>query len=367
MRIGVLTIHNIKNYGSILQAYATAEVIRRLGHTVEIIDCWNPALESPRSVKVLRMGNRLAFWMLGHLCQVKAADAKFQSFLAENVPLSLAVATRQALEQLVQKYDCVMAGSDQIWHPRCLNDKMSFLLDFVFPPMRKIAFSSSFGVTKLPAEHVEMYARELNTFDAIAVREASAQELVRALTGKEVPVVLDPTLLLSGDEWGRLASVEKEAGPYILIYGNMSNKGNLMEQVALRIQKRTGWRILRVHGHAHHVFSRKINYLFDVGPKDVLRLFQGASLVLANSFHGTAFAVNFNRPFFSFYPKGDDLGIRQKHLLTLLQLEAQAVELPMQDIAECDSWVWDVDYTQANRCLNQRRADAVNWLKGALQ
>ena len=366
MKIGVMTIHNIKNYGSLLQAYAAVTILTRLRHVVEVIDFSMTPKNMSIVGKLLWGGNRVALWIFGIHHQVKVADAEFKSFMVKNIPLSPCFAGKQALTKLSKTYDCVVAGSDQIWHPRCIDTDLSFLLNFVSPPLKKISFSSSFGVKNLSEKQSKIYARELKTFDAISVREKSAQELVRILTGRNAFVILDPTLLLSGDEWRKLASTACESIPYILIYGSMSNKGSIMEKVALRIQKRTGWRILRIHGKAYHVFSRKVKYLFNVGPCDFLSLFQNASLVLANSFHGTAFAINFNRPFFSFYPKEGDLGVRQKHILELLHLKRQAVELPLKNITESDAWELSVDYSQANQMLNKCRMDSIRWLNDAL-
>ena len=95
-------------------------------------------------------------------------------------------------------------------------------------------------------------------------------------------------------------------------------------------------------------------------------LFRDASIILANSFHGTAFAINFNRPFISFYPGDGDLGTRQRSILQILRLEDRAIEQPIVNYIEAASKPLNVNFSKANAILEEQRRFAKEWLAGAL-
>jgi len=228
----------------------------------------------------------------------------------------------------------------------------------------KVAMASSLGVREVPERLRTIYTKYLKRYAAISVREESAVSLVQALTGKSPMQLLDPTLLLTAKEWSEITSDESQREPYILIYGGVALPANTMESVALEIQKQTGWDIIKLYGKAYHRFSRRVHHVFDAGPLEYLGLIKNASVVLANSFHGTVFSINFGVPFYSYMPAKGDFGIRQQSILRLLGLEARSA-YPGQQLSELAPI--KMDFTVAHQLLYQQRVKSINWLRENLQ
>lgn len=372
-RVAIVTIHAIRNYGSVLQAYATQEVVRKLGCSPVIIDYAypNPIHRQLLSAKgrVLRSGNRLFMILLGAWPLFSRREVRYSQFIQNNMNLSRHYASRDELIDAPPYADIYISGSDQIWHPRCIDYDETFLLDFVPQGKKKVAFASSFGVDTLSENQRVVFQKQLPSYDCIAVREASGQKLVHELIGTNTQQVLDPTLLLSAEEWTKIENPVKIDEPYILLYGNMTSQGSQMNRFAFAIQRLTGFKIVRIHGKAYNRLSRKIRYLFDVGPEEFLWLFRNASFVLANSFHGTVFSILFNRQFLSFYPGASDMGTRQRNILELLDLQNRGVALPLQGgEGEVLRLIEDRidDYKRPRKALASLRKKTLSWLADAL-
>lgn len=119
---------------------------------------------------------------------------------------------------LNDKYDYFIAGSDQIWHPGWINENLAFL-QFA-DRNKRVAYAASFGVSEIKPDKVEIVRKGLEGIDYISVREQAGAKIVKDLTGKEVPVLVDPTLLLSAEEWEKIMErpVWYRDEKYILVY-----------------------------------------------------------------------------------------------------------------------------------------------------
>lgn len=365
-RVGVITMHQIHNHGSILQTYATQEAVRRLGYDCQIIDyCYpNAAHRAPLPLRrrAIKQGNRL-FSRLIPGNPLGTAERRFRQFADQVLTLSRPYPTSESLHGEPPDYDIYVAGSDQIWNPRFVKGDSSFFLAFAPEGKRRISYASSFGCTSVPEPYAKPYSDYLRRMDHIAVRETAGVELVRTLADREAQLVVDPTLLLSGNEWHAFAQPHGYGDdPYILCYGFYS-ASDLMERLAMHLRDKTGYRILRVQGKSYQWFSRSMHYVLDAGPAQWLSLFAGAAVVLALSFHGTAYAINMERPFFSVMSGDADRDSRQVDLLGRLGLERHAVgegmPLPMPEEAE-------VDYERVRPQLQAYRDSSLDYLRAAL-
>ena len=224
MRTGLITFHFAHHYGAQLQALATMRAIQSLGHDCEIIDYrlphttrTNQLFKKSGGVRGMASDAHTAL----HYGAFQRRFRRFEAFVAEEMALSPRRYT--AFEQLradPPAYDVYVAGSDQIWNPYIFQDKQfdpPFLLGFVREG-RRIAYAPSLGVPELPEDKAEELRRFLTPFSALSVREKRGQVLLREAAGRDARVVLDPTLLLTGEDWGELAAAPKRQGPYILCY-----------------------------------------------------------------------------------------------------------------------------------------------------
>lgn len=366
MKIGLMTIHHVRNYGSKLQAYATHKMLSSMGHQCELINyIWPSALCGvSRSMKstVLNKGNNVAKNLFGVSKKFKRYKDRMDNFLSANMSITKPILTRSEMHGKACDYDCVIAGSDQLWHPNGIKFDPTFLLDWVSDKTTKLSLASSFGVKELPLNLLPLYKKELTRFSAISVREGSALKILESLNINTASRILDPTFMLQPNDYHTIMPLELEGvkKPYVLIYGCMSNPNNYMENLAREIRKKTGWQIVRLNGKAYHVFSRDIKYVFDAGPAEYLALIKNAGLVLANSYHGTIFSINFQRPFYAIYPEAGSLGVRQKDVLSLLNLRDRVAH-PFQSLSQLASL--EFDFSKAGMILDEERMKSHAWLE----
>ena len=332
--IGIITIHRIHNYGSVLQAYALQQVCERLGYKVEIIDYVFPNAyqqgnkyaetvdaqpNEPRWIKAL--------FAHGLIRQHKGID----SFIEKKLHLSQRTySLPQNLLDDPPIYDVYMTGSDQVWSPRHTNGDPAFMLHFAPDDKLKIAFAASIGAGQIPNELQQRYSELLCRYQSLSVREASGKKIIKELIGKDAQVVLDPTLLLNKDEWNKVATVKRQVRkPYVLCYFlNYSfNAFPYVDDLATDIQRQTGYEIVRVARPPHNLNLCGSAYRIGASPEEFLALVRDAELVLTTSFHGTAFAVNYGRPVFTVVKDRESGDSRQSNLMKSLGLEDKVLTI----------------------------------------
>jgi hypothetical protein len=370
--VGIITVHDIFNYGSILQAYATQRVIESLGYRAELIDYQYPnaahqtPVGLPTRIKrgLMSFGNRTLKNLLPgrqyhRYCQRYRA---FQDAHYRRSPKRYP--TVAALMDDPPSYDIYVAGSDQIWRPRFVKDDPCFFLDFARQGV-KISYASSFGCRSIEPRFRNAYADRLRKFAALSVREQSGAEIVRDLIDREATVVLDPTLLLDGPQWESVMTPREHDKPYILCYG-LDRHSRYMENLALHLARQTGWDVIRINGRFFDYFNRHIRFVLDAGPAQWLSLFRHAALVLGQSFHATAFAINFERPFIPVLRGDSDHDLRQQHILTLCGLTDRALTVG-DDFTALGPEIAQVDFTNARAKLAQERKHSIAFLEQALR
>ncbi|MBR0457961.1 MAG: polysaccharide pyruvyl transferase family protein [Victivallales bacterium] len=326
--IGILTMHRPLNFGCTLQAFATQEVLERLGHQVKMIDYLYPNASRDHRINLrhalLHAGNRLlAFFLTGQAFSRR--EQQYRDFLQQRLHLTQEYATKEDLAKDPPDFDSYCMGSDQIWNPNFINEDTSFLGSFVPDGKHLFSYASSFGITELAPKDVPEYKRLLQRFATLAVREVQGQTILQNQLGLQAQRTLDPTLLLTSDDWDKLAAPYPISRKYILCYGaepagiSLVRKATeLVSQMSTNSNERP--LIVHIHGRPWQRFSSQAKYLFDVGPAQFLSLIKHASCVLTTSYHGTCFSLNYRVPFWSFTPpNGTDTRISD--LLHLLGLQ----------------------------------------------
>ena len=218
MKTGLLTFYHIHHYGAMLQAYATERAVASLGSECEIIDYYvnqdNTLFQRPTGLGSAAHDAHTAL----HYGPLKARYERFEAFSREN--LNISGRRYQSLEELRQAelpYDVLLSGSDQIWNPKIFPDGRFDPVFFgAFSHKRKIAYAPSFGIPRIPDGMEEELRTYLESFSHLSVRERQGQGIVRDITGKDVPVVLDPTLLLERTDWAAAARDGGAGRGYIL-------------------------------------------------------------------------------------------------------------------------------------------------------
>lgn len=367
-KAGLITFHFAHHYGAQLQAYATMRAIQGLGTECEIIDFrlphttrTNELFKKSASVRALASDTHTAL----HYRAFKTRYDRFNSFVEEEMKLSPRRYTSfEELRRDPPAYDVYVAGSDQIWNPFIFADRQfepAFLLDFVREG-RKIAYGPSLGTPTLPAPYDKQFRDYLAGFDALSVREKRGQVLVKETTGRDARVVLDPTLLLTGAQWGELAAAPKYKEPYILCYF-VSDPGEAAPY-AQALAERTGWPIVQLAGARRKIPGAR-ELIFDAGPREFLGLFRHAACVVTNSFHGAVFSLQFDRPFFT------SMSPRERSEPTFSRIYSLLSRLGCVDrVIGLDTTV-DVeapmDYEAVHARLAEARADSLAYLRAAIE
>lgn len=242
----------------------------------------------------------------------------YESFLNKHCIVSSPLYDENNFVQKCPKADVYVAGSDQIWnshHNRGFNDRYFFA---GFPDStRKISLSSSFGVESLPEDEFVKVKDLLAQFEAISVREKSAQQLVASM-GLNSTQLLDPTLMLDRFQWQEYMSKRIIKENYLLMYApyNIKDKKQLYEAARVIAQAK-GLKVVTFsfdfRGEPH--VDKTIKY---ANPGEFLSLMHYADYVITNSFHGTAFSINLNKQFWTFLPSG--FGTRIRSIIELCGL-----------------------------------------------
>ena len=336
MKIGITTYFNIKNYGSALQAFAMRNFLMRDGHTAVFLNikeqkpidklCHKMHVATVTAAKCIL--NKEARETQQEIKRLKRATTTvitpetsemFSRFEADCLP-SICIG-RRALKKVASsdEYGAFICGSDQIWSPLSPHLSGFKFLNFA-PKHKRIAYAPSFGVSKIPSYNEAFIKRNLLEIEDISVREFYGAEIVKNLTGKNVPVVLDPTMLITGEEWRSLYQAQvssKENDKYILCYffdePNMEIVSKISDFAVSQSLK------IKVLVASNKAFLEKGAELVDAGPMEFLQLIDNAQYVFTNSFHGCVFSVLFKKNFIAFGRSHSETVKQTSRIETLLK------------------------------------------------
>lgn len=326
IRIGIVTFHRAENYGAFLQVYALQNVINQISENIisEVID-YQPEFIS--DVYKLTLGG----WFdkqyklktnimrgLEHVYQFKFFIKRKKKFQKCLTLLNLS----KELTNTPEQYDVVVLGSDQIWNPLATGGVVPFYYGKYpgYSSRKVISYAASIG-GMLFDEKQELLARELlSQLDAISLREKSHRDYIKELSGKEVEVVVDPTLLVQRSLWDEFAEIPK-ISKYILYY-TLENNDELYSLAKTVARKR---KLSLVIITPPPLIKKKseinIIYKYDVGPKEFVGLIKKAECVFTNSFHATCFSIIFRKEFYTYLHSLT--GSRVRDLLETVGLEEQ--------------------------------------------
>lgn len=298
MKVGILTLYDNRNIGNRLQNYALQQVLLR--YADEVITIRNkPALSS--LADRLRRGSPLAESMWLNTLLGEKRKARMLRFNQTYLHMSKGQywfnrpCTSLHPEDVCDLY-CV--GSDQVWNPNLGRTSSFSYLSFA-PQNRTFSYAASFGIEQIPKEHATAIREGLQHIRYLSVRETAGKKIIKMLTGRRnVEVLPDPTLLLTPEEWEKIARKPKRPLPqqYLLTYflGDLSSEQR--ERVA-QMAADNNWDVVALMGQD--------SPWQDIGPEEFLYLIRHAQLVCTDSFHGSVFSFLYQRPVMIFDRKGD--------------------------------------------------------------
>lgn len=315
MRIGILTFHRGNNYGGILQCYALQQVLKKLGHTVEVIDYHhndNRGLVRKLYSKYSTADNIGGFLssLSDFICKHRtvpfdkalndASIKDFDKFRSTYLNISKPLDSNNIGDYANAEYDLIITGSDQVW-TSLFDDPMVYMIDWK-PQFqgKRMSYAACSAHKNLHGSQRNVVKGCLSKFDLITVRDSTTQQLVKNVLGKAPQIVPDPSLLYPYDEF----KTEKQTEPYILTYilGDEIEGGH---DVALRkIKQQVG--DLPVYAIVIPCNSRDITKYADkvfetLSPEQWVDMFYHARYVYTDSFHAIMFSLKFEKPFAAYY------------------------------------------------------------------
>jgi len=363
MKISLITMHRVPNYGSVLQTYATSKILNDLGHTVEVIDyiprrllLSNTIISEALYKNKLLLPLNLLYSALVNVPKLGMYNKFLQKYLKISKVKYHEIGD---LKNLTPDGDVFISGSDQVWNT--FYDGFidpSFFLDFVPANKKRIAYASSFGRSSLENNEFDILKNYISKYDHLSVRESSGVDIIQKMGREDVAHVLDPTFLLSKDQWSNLYSGKIYKDKYILMYTVNKDEGRLMKLVK-EIADAKNLKIYYLHNGLKGL--KGCDKIFrNQTPEEFLSLFAQAEYVVATSFHGTAFALNFNKPFISVLPQ--KFRARVESILNLTGLQSRMII----DDFTLDTALAPIDFTHANSILKNEKLRSINYLKSSL-
>lgn len=361
MKVVITTFTQYDNYGSRLQNYALCCAVQMLGNqpvTLTVINVKDDIYKVVKSILSMfpLINQRQKKWI-----NERKKKKKFQHF---NRELRLDRVKLRDL-QTCPIEGIAIAGSDQIWLPthilRCPSDTDLYFLRFV-PPKMRYAYAPSFGVEKIPNELTELYTNYLNDFQELSVRELSGAKIIKDLTGREAPVLPDPTFLLAKEEWQALVrryGVKLPSERYLITYFLSDQSAELWSTInQYAICKKL--RIIRIAGNQY------IKGEIVPSPEEFVGLINMAEAVFTDSFHGSVFSIIMNRPFAVFKRTDVEQFSRIENLLGKYGLDEAFCENGLAPNAY-DSIFKKQDFLWANNVMTQERKKGFDYLKKIMQ
>ena len=310
--VGLCLKYEATNYGSKLQALATIRIMDRLGLKYQIIHYKKAGLwfklkallrifdSTFRQDKIEELSRKMTLKRHPDIAPLlRVRQEMFKKYDADYFDKYEVVGLYyKDIQRLASNYDAVITCSDQLWSPSGLGTNFYNLM-FVPDSVRKISLASSFGVSEIPWYQKRATARYLKRIDFISCRENHGAKIVKELTGINVPVLMDPVFAFSKEEWADLVTEERLYNePYVFCFLLGDNPTHRV--AATKFAKQKGLKIICIKFLDQYVKCDE-NFgdisLYDTDPNQFLNILRGASYVITDSFHGSAFSIIMQKNF----------------------------------------------------------------------
>lgn len=367
-KVEVITLQRVPNYGSVLQAYATQKAIENLGFEAEIINYFPERMHKKAMLRRIKDKNSkfkksLLLRTLARIIILPSYYIRFKIF--DNFVNNKLKMTKKEYQSNIElkkdlpNADIFCTGSDQVWNSGW-NEGIdeALFLDFVPNNKKCIAYSASFGKKELEEWEKDKTKELLQKYEDISLREKSGVEILNKLGIKDSAHVVDPTLLLNGKEWRKISSNKFKNEKYILVYN--LNRNKKIDNYAKNLSKKTGLKVKYLSYQLHEFYKYGKMYC-NPQVEDFLALIDNAKVVITDSFHATAFSINFNTDFVIVYPK--KFSTRLQSILELTNLENRVAK------DEKDLEIFDnkIEYKKVNKIIENERKKSLEWLEGTLK
>lgn len=348
MKIGILTFSCAYNFGAILQCYALQEQLLREGHDVHVINYCPDYLVSKKIKMRIRPLIKENITYVRKYILGRNSFSLYEDFVKSNLCLTNKVKNRKDLSEIIHSFDYIIIGSDQIWNTKYNDKDYAWLGDFFLAENKRpkiIFYAASAGDANFSDTEERVISSKLSlpSVKAISVRESKLKNILTELIPyKNVPVVLDPSLMANPIIWKKWQY--KIDGRYIVVYQARANDN--VYRIAKKLSKELDAKIYSVDFYPNS-FQKGIN-LKVVSPAGFITLIKNALCVITTSFHGTAFSIINETPFYTL-KLNDGADERSYDLLCSLGLEDRFIDVKHTPVFS------KIDFTNTYDKLNKLR------------
>lgn len=349
MKITLLTIWHVKNYGAELQTYATVKALKELGFEVEVID--------------FRLSDESKMSLLGRIASfvqiVSPMNLKFNRFWRQYIPSSRRYKTSSDLKENPPIADIYMVGSDQVWNPDITRTRAkNYFLNFGSKNIKRISYASSFGVSEW--KHTDLYEDVkslLKDFDQITCREESGVDLLKSQFDVDAINVVDPTLLFASYPEFVISTAEKRN----LVFYPLSDDSEL-ETLSQKLASILGLNL--INNNKVTKILRRVEWNRNSIVNWVKNIAE-SKFVITRSFHGLIFSLLYNKQF-ALLKVRNGRNSRVENLLSKVGLEDRIYETPEALLSD-EPWKKQIDYSVVNSRVANLREESWNVLRTMLR
>lgn len=369
MRIGIVTFHRAYNCGAMLQSWALKKVLERMGHVVTFPSCnevgvprsrWRIPLlnHEKKGVAAIRS---LIGRVLVNLMSIPSEDIlrlRYRRFKRRFIP-----ECDCSPRQFAKNYDLMVYGSDQIWNPSVSKTNAALFFNEENSGVCSIAYAASIGDSPLNGEDETRLRRAIGKFSQISVREPVARAQIKSISGVDAAITIDPTLLVTLDDYRELLGERIIKKDYLLLY-TLEASGFYLN-AARELAARLGVRCIVIDCYQYSRFGTPKDFLYSVSPDLLVQYAFHAKYILAASFHGTVMGVIFKKPFLSLRGRVDQYESRPAALLRKIGCSSRLVN-PTTSLDEMESLLREPlpDYSAV---IEKDRAASLEWLRRAIE
>lgn len=354
MKIGIVTYHRTNNYGAVMQALATRFVLEEMGHEAYYVDYWPNyhkemyALFPTNKFIKLSLRGKLSFLLslMKYYSSRKRRIENFEKFFQTHI--------YPYCRPIDDTYDVVIYGSDQIWRKQKeTGDYNPFYFgENKIKTQQHISYAASMGILPDNDADKEKVKKLVAHLDRISVREEGLRQLLLSLGYENVSLSLDPTLLLSSEQWDKHLPTEPYNGKrYALVYMLRAKAFNLNE--IKKFADKKGLQLIVLNGYA--TTKETETNITSAGPSEFIRLIKNAEYVFSASFHGLAFSIIYGKQFFTSFKANSG---RAESLLNQLGIKGRLLP-PKSSIPQNET---PIDYNAVRNKLEAYRKEAFNFL-----
>ncbi len=371
-KVAILTLNGYFNYGNRLQNYATQEIIKDFNFEVETIINNNKEIYlNKRSNENISKINKIRGATLNELTSklgkkwyryihkesILVRTKVFKKFTEDYIKeTSFAISDINIPEDLSNRYDYFITGSDQVWNPVNTLDSSIYFLTFA-ETHKRIAFSPSFGVSKIESKLADNYSNWISSMKSLSVREEDGAKIIKELTGRDAQVLVDPTLLLAKEKWLKIAKEppNKPKGKYLLTYFIGGIPKEYKKQIT-HIARKNNLKIINLG-------DIKDKESYQTGPSEFIDYINSSSIFCTDSFHGVVFSIIMETPFIIYKRVNNSQSMysRLETLLGLFQMKSREAK----NIKDMDD-IFNVDFSHVPYIMSVEKKRALDYLRKAL-